>query len=233
MKDYLKGLPWFLAAVIVLVSIGYLIERWRRRDLEKWAVEQGGRFEGGGILDEIPVPEAAPFDANPGKDRITYNNVIRIERPEATYVLAQYYHQFLDTKNTAQSFSCVVCFVTLPAGEWPEVRVYRPMADVFGIMDKILPNPPVPVPGASPAFAAAFEARAVKGASSPDPAALSRLLPAAVQTELLSSEDLIAGLVVRGRTVRVQAVGQVTGYPHQKVFEAVRRMAGAWTPSRP
>jgi hypothetical protein len=232
MKEYLKGLPWFLAAVVVLVTIGYLIERWRRRDLEKWAVEQGGKFEGGGILDEIQIPEAAPFDANPGRDRITYNNVTRLERPEATYVLAQYYLQYLDTKNTAKSSSCVVCFVTLPAGNWPEVRVYRPMPDPFGLVDKVLPETPVPVPGASPAFAAAFEARPVKGAAVPDPKALSRLLPDGVQTELLSNESLIAGLRVHGRVVRVQAVGQVTGYPHQKVFEVVRRMTAAWAPSR-
>src|SRR5688572_370585 len=126
MKDYLKGLPWFLAAVAVLVAIGFLVEKRRRREIERWAVAQGGTFEGGGILDEVVVPEAAPFDANPGDDRITYNHVTRIVRPEATYTLAQYYNQWKDVKNTPKSSTCVMCFVTLPAGEWPTVRVFRP-----------------------------------------------------------------------------------------------------------
>ena len=229
MKDYLKGLPWFLAAVVVLVTIGYMVERWRRRELRNWAVAQGGKFEGGGILDEVAIPEAAPFDANAGKDRITYNNVTRIERSEATYTLAQYYHQYLDTRNNQKSYTYGVCFVTLPQGDWPSVRIFRPMTDVFGLVDR---EKPVAVPGASPAFAAAFETTPLKDAPTPSPEALARLLPEAVQKELLSNETLIAGLHVHGRVARIQAVGQVTGYPHQQVFGVAQRMAAAWSQAR-
>lgn len=228
MKEYLKDLPWFLAAVVVLVAIGFLIERWRRRDLERWAAAQGGTFEGGGILDEIAVPEAVPFDTHWGKDKVTYNSVTRIQRPEATYTLTQFYHHYLDTKNTPKSSSCVVCFVTLPDGEWPSVGVYRPVLDLFG-----RPKPaPLAVPDALPAFTAAFEANLVGDVPAPSPEAMARFLPPAVQNELLANETLIAGIRGQGRAIRIQAVGQVTGYPHAKVFEVAQRMVAAWTAKR-
>lgn len=223
MKEYLRGLPWFLLAVAVAVGIGYLIERWRRRELQRWASEQGGTFEGGGILDEVKIPEAEPFDANPGSDKISYNNVTRIVRPEATYTLAQTYRHYLDTKNTPKSFSCVVCFITLPV-EVPPVTVYRPVADILGIMPERVK---LPVPDALPEFAA-FEVTLLSGQTAPAPDALRRFLPAAVQRELLDHPGLIGGLHARGRVVRVQAVGQATGYPHREVFDVARRLVAAW-----
>ena len=228
MKEYLKGLPWFLAAVAVLIAIGYLIERWRRRELQSWAAAQGGTFEGGGILDEVAIPEAASFGTSAGSDRITYNNVTRIVRPEATYVLAQYYHQYLDTRNNRKSNSCVVCFVTLPSGDWPSVSVHRPVFDLLG-----RPKPsPLAVPGAVPGFSA-FEIQPREEGTTPGPDALARLLPPAVQNELVANPDLISGLSSDGRIVRVAAVGQRTGYPHAKVFEVARRMAAAWSGGKP
>lgn len=232
MKEWLKGLPWFLAAVVVLSTIGYLVERWRRREVERWAATQGGTFEGGGILDEVVIPEAAPFDANAGDDRITYNHVTRIVRPEATYTLAQYYHQWKDVKNTQRSSTCVVCFVTLPAGDWPQVRVFRPLSDPLGIRDMLQQTSPVKVPGAQSAFAAAFEVHPLLGTPAPNPEALAKLLPSAVQTELLATESLIGSLLVRGRVIRIQAVDQLTGYPHPQVFEVARRLTTAWSADR-
>jgi hypothetical protein len=223
-KDYLRGLPWFLLAVTVAVSIGYLIERWRRQKLQGWAAEQGGTFEGGGILDEVVVPEAAAFDAYvTGSDKVTYNNVTRIVRPEATYTLARFYRHYLDTKNSPKSFSCVVCFVTLPV-EMPPVTVYRPVTDILGIMPERVK---LALPDALPEFSV-FDITLLSGHPAPTPDALRRLLPAPVQRELLDHPTLISGLHARGQIVRVQAAGQVTGYPHREVFEVARRLAAAW-----
>ena len=53
-------------------------------------------------------------------------------------------------------------------------------------------------------------------------------LPPAVRQALSSSDGLIAGLQARGRTVRVQAVGRRTGYPHAEVLAFAKRLAADW-----
>lgn len=222
MKDYLKGLPWFLAAVIVAVAVGYLIERWRRRELRKWAEEQGSSLVSNGILGSVEIPESKPFDV--GYETPQYDNVTRIVRPEATYILCEFYNSYLDTKNSQKSSSYVICYVVLPV-EMPSVGVYPPV-DFFGW--KITLKKDHPTPHALPEFNAAFKASTLEGDPDPAPEALARLLPPEVQRELLANETLICGIRARGKVVRVQAVSQMAGYPHAKVFEVARRMAAAW-----
>ena len=232
MKGFLQTAGSILALVIVVSAIGYAIELFRRRSLQKWAQVQGGSFEAGGILEGVQVPEAAAFDTRMKK--VTYSNVSRIARPEASYVVSQYHTTWRGTKDELKSFSCVVCFITLPKADLPPVHVSFPkhaniLGSLLGMPD---PPPPLKVPDSSTAFAEKFEVTALEDAGDVKPEALARLLPKAVQDDLVANEHLISGLLVRGNVVRVMAVGKEYGYPHKEVFDVAARLAAAWTASR-
>lgn len=229
MMAYLKNALWILLLVAALSAIGLSIEWFRRRGLQKWALAQGGTFEAGGILKGVDVPEAAPFEGT-SEEKPTYHNVTRIEEKGTSIVLAQYHQTYKDIQNNVKSVSHVVCFISLPGADWPAVEVYPPFRSA--LLPGLAPERPAPlaIKEASPAFAAAFEVRALSGTA---PEAPARLLPAAVQEELLANEGLIHGLQARGRTVRVQAVGRPTGYPHQEVHAVAKRLAAAWADQSP
>ena len=212
MIDFLLNAGSVLAFVALALGIGYGLERRRRRALRIWAEEQGGTFEPG----EVELPEAAAFDGPGGEEKPLYTHVARV----STFVLARYYTSWKDARNNRKSSSHVVCFISRPGAAWPSVAVSRAMPNLFG-----RPEPAkLAVPDATPAFAAAFE---VRGDATPE--ALARLLPRAVQEELLGNETLVSGLGTRGDVARLQAVGQLAGgYPHAKLYEVARRLAAAW-----
>ena len=221
MIDFLQNAASVLVFAALALGIAYGLERFRRRALRTWANEQGGTFEPGAV----EVPEAAGFDGSGGGDIPPYSHVVRVSTPEATYVLARHYHSWRDVRNDRKSSSQVFCFIRRPGAAWPAVDVQR---SVKGFAAGLLGRPePVSlaVPGAAPDFAAAFQ---VVGEGSPE--ALARLLPPAVQRELLASETLIAGLRTHGDVTRLQAVGQLAGgYPHRKIYAIARRLVAAWT----
>lgn len=227
MKSFLKTTLSVIALIIVLSAIGLSIEWFRRRSIQKWAQSQGGTFEPGSLLGGLPLPESAPFHSEGGK--FTYSNVSRFVRPEASYVVAQYENRWQDFRNEWKTVSYVVCFVTLPSGAWPGVKVHAPMG---GFLSELIPrseaSAPLKVPEATPAFAAKFQVLPGPGAGEISPEALARLLPTAVQQELLAQESLIAGFQVRGNVARVAAVSRETGYPHREVFDAARRLGAIW-----
>jgi hypothetical protein len=232
-KGFLQSAASILAVVVVVTAIGLTIEWYRRRSIQKWVQEKGGTFEAGKLLSGVAVPEAAPFDG--GRDNITYDNVSRIARPEASYTVAQYHTTWRGTKNEVKSFSCVICLVTMPGVELPTVQVSFPsrgnmLASMLGREDTSAP--PIPVPGSSPAFNEKFEVTTPTRSTEIKPGSLERLLPKAVQDELVANESLISGFQVRGNAVRLQAVGRQVGYPHQEVFDVAVRLAAAWTEKR-
>jgi hypothetical protein len=231
-KGFLQTAASLIALAVVVSAVGMTIEWFRRRSVQKWAMEQGGSFEAGGILDGVQVPEAAPFDARMRK--VTYSNVSRIPRPEASYVVAQYHTTWKDSKDRMQSFSCVVCFVVLPKADLPPVHVSfakraSPQASLLGLPE---PPPPLKVPESTPAFDEKFQVTPSSEGGAIRPEALAQFLPRAVQDELAAKEDLISGLLVRGNVVRVLAVGREYTYPHKDVFDVAVRLAGAWTAPR-
>lgn len=235
MKEYLKNALPYLAAILILSAIGLGIEWYRRRGLQRWAQEQGGTFEPGSLLEGTKIPEAAPFDANLGDGSVTYANVSRIPKPEAGYILGQYEHRYQNTKSERKTFSCVVCFISLPGPRFPQANVAPVVRGTA--LAPLLGAPaapaPVPVPGAVPGFADQIQATPMPGAPELKPEALSSLLTKEVQELLLEKRDLISGFQVRGSVVRLQAVSRQTGYPHQEVFEVARRLAAIWTSKRP
>ncbi len=220
MIEFLQNAGSVLAFVALALGIGFGLELVRRRALRTWAEQQGGTFEPGAV----EVPEAAGFDGAGGGDIPPYSHVVRVSTPEATYVLARHYHSWKDVRNTRKSSSQVFCFISRPGAAWPAVTVQR---SVKGFAANLLGRPePVSLafPDATPAFAAAFE---VTGEATPD--ALARLLPRAVQEELLAGETLVADLQARGGVARLRAVGQLAGgYPHRKIYEVARRLVIAW-----
>jgi hypothetical protein len=219
MKAFLQNALWWVLAVAVAAAVGLGIEWWRRRDLRKFAQEVGGTFEAGGILASVDIPEAAAF---PGG---SHNNATRVSTPEAGFVVATHYRTWSDLHGRQKSSSYVVCYITTPGREWPAVRV---ASAVPALIERPGPSP-LPVPGATPEFARDFEVRPLEGATPPVPEALARLLPPEVQRELLSNPTLIGGLEARGATVRLQAVGQLAGYPHRDVYAVARRIAALLT----
>lgn len=228
MKAYLLNAACVAAAVVVLLGIGFSIEWFRRRSVQKWAESQGGSFTAGTILEGTPVPEAAAFDTNM---KATYSNVSRIQRPEASYVVAQYHAIWKDFRDRQQSFSCVVCFIDLPKGGFPPVRVgYRSTRPEF--VKAILPETPgpaaIPLADATPAFHERFEVLPLSDAGPVKPESLAPLLPRAVQDELVAKGDLISGFSVRGNVIKLEAVQQQFGYSHREVFEVAVRLAAAW-----
>lgn len=233
MKSFLQSTLSIVALVVVVSAVGLTIEWVRRRGLRNWAKEQGGAFEPGAFFAGVRPPEAAAFDGG-GGDSITYHNVVRLERPGAAYVVAQCRTSYKDTKDNVKSSTCVVCFVSIPGGTFPSVSVYRPVHD-FGFGRLLgMPEPPAPLRVGDPVagFKERFQVLPLAGASETAPEALARFLPPAVQQELLSQESLIAGLQARGNVVRVQAVGQQTGYPHREVFEFSERLVALWSAPR-
>lgn len=232
MKGFLKTAVPIIAVVVVLLGVGISIEWFRRRSIAKWAQEQGGAFEAGGILDGVAVPEAAPFDA--AGANITYGNVTRIPRPEASYVVTQYHRTRMNTKNESKSFSCVVCFVTLPSADLPPVHVSfkSSMGKPGSFLGRPEPAAPLAVPESTPSFGERFEVTALSGAGEIKPEAIARLLPKEVQDELVASGDLISGVQVRGNVVRLQAISKQFGYPHEEVFKVAQRLAAEWTSKR-
>jgi len=232
MKGFLRSGAALLGILGVVTAIGLTIEWNRRRSIQGWVQEQGGTFESGGILTGIPVPEAAPFDS-PTAD-VGYSNVSRITRPEASYVVAQYRISWKDLQNKVESFSCVVCFVTMPGTRFPPVQVAVPTRGSLLALKPGRPAPPVPipVPDSSAAFAAKFEVTPQKDAGEVRSETLVGLLPKAVQDELVASDTLLSGLETRGGVVRVQAIRRQSGYPHKEVFDVAVRLAAAWSAKR-
>ena len=232
MKGFLLSAAALLGIIGVVTAIGLTIEWNRRRSIRNWVQEQGGTFEAGGILSGIPVPEAAPFDVPTAN--VSYSNVSRITRPEASYVVAQYRISWKDMQNKVESFSCVVCFVTMPGGEFPPVYVSFPMRGSLFASKLGRPAPPAPlkVPDSSTAFAEKFEVTPQKDAGDVKSETLVRLLPTAVQDELVASDTLLSGLEARGGVVRLQAISRQSGYPHKEVFDVAIRLAAAWTAKR-
>jgi hypothetical protein len=231
-KGFLQTAASVVALVVVLSAIGLGIEWFRRRSVSKWAQEQGGSFEAGGILHGVAVPEAVPFDS--GMKEVTYSNVSRIARPEASYVVAQYHATWKDFRNEMKSFSCVVCFVTLPKTDLPAAHVSYPKRPIplGSLLGVPTPPPALPVPDAAPAFAERFEVRPLPDAGQIPPEAVARLVPRAVQDVLVAHESLLSGLLVRGNVVRVSGVGEEYRYSHKEVFDAATRLAAAWTATR-
>jgi len=232
-REYLKNALPYVAAIVVLSLLGLGIEWYRRRCLQRWAVAQGGTFEAGTLLEGTKVPESAAFDGGKGDESVTYSNVSRFPGPDVSYVLAQYEHRYKDFRNNAKTFSCVVCFITLPDPKFPEAHL---SPNVFGTglgyAPGAPPSPKVTVPDAVPGFADRIEVRPVWGGKEIKPESLSGLLCREAQQVLLEQRDLISGLQVRGNVVRLEAVSHQFGYPHREVFDVARRLAAIWT-SRP
>lgn len=229
MKSYLINSACVLVAVLVLIGIGYSIEWFRRRSVQKWAESQGGAFAAGTLLEGTPVPEGAAFDQ---KSKVTYSNVSRFKRPEASYVVAQAHVIWNDFHNRQKSSSSVVCFIELPGSAFPPVRLHRRFTalDVARSVAPGLEIPkPIAVPGASPAFAEKFEVLALSDAGPVAPESLPPLFPKAVQDELVAQGEVVSGLQVRGSTVKLQAISQHFTYPHEEMFEIAKRLAAAWT----
>lgn len=228
MKGVLQTGLWILAAAVVITAIGMTVEWFRKRGIRDWAKQQGGSFESGTLLEGLPVPEAAPFDF-PGV-KVVYSNVSRFSRPEAAYVVSQYQTMWKTTKDEWQSFSCVVCFITLPGPPWPPVKIQEPDPNLLaGILGRPAEQAaPIPVPDVTAAFSEALEVRPMSGGDTVAPESLARLLPKAVQEELVAQRGLITQVQVRGNTVRLQAVSQFAGFPHREVFEVAKRLGAAW-----
>lgn len=258
MSDDLKltlAMGALLATVFAVGStVGLIVERFRRRNLLAWAREERGTFEAGTFLGGAKVPEGAAFDR---KDRVTYRNVTRISRSEASYVVAIYTRFDKDASDQVDSFSCVVCFVSLPGAKLPEVDVdhVRPHGH-WPKQLKGLVEPPAPlqiadpVPGFDEVFRAlrmsdvrqVYDVTEVDGVKKVTklveetvvpPDALARLLPRTVQTLLLAKSDLIAGFSVQGDVVRVEAVSKSASYPYREVFEVARELGEAWRAEAP
>jgi hypothetical protein len=232
MKGFLQTALSTLALVVVLSAIGLSIEWYRRRSLQRLALEKGGTFEAGGILDGAEVPEAKAFDGPASK--ATYHNVTRIVRSEASYVLAQGEYRWKGFRDEQKSVSYVVCFITLPGPELPSVSVSFParaflLGPMLGVPD---PPPPLKVAEATPAFAEHFEVRPLKSSGATSADAIARLLPKGIQDEMVASRALVSGFQVRGSVVRLEAVSQETGYPHRDVFSCAGRLVAAWSANR-
>lgn len=232
MKSYFINGAYVAVAVLVLIGIGYSIEWFRRRAVQKWAEGQGGTFTAGTILGGTPVPEGAAFDQ---KSTVTYSNVSRFRRPEAAYVVAQAHVIWKDIHDRQKSSSAVVCFIDLPGSAFPPVRVHRRFT-ALEIARSVAPGLEIPKPltlaEAVPAFAERFEVLPLSDAGAVKPETLPPFLPKAVQDELVSSGELVSGLQVRGSVVRLQAVSQQFTYPHEEVFAIATRLAAAWTAKR-
>lgn len=210
MKDFLRSLVWWLPAIALALAVGWTIEWYRRRDARALAEELGGSFLPGGLVASAQIPEAAAFDG----PSASYNNVIRVERPEGTIVVGTYYNSWKGIKGEHKSTSYGVAFVTLP---WD-----APALDVAS--RSLRATPELEVPDATDAFKAAFMA---EGKGSPED--LRRLLPRAAQEELLAHPTIVCGLQARGRVARIQGVGQLTGgTPRRELYEIARRLAAAW-----
>ena len=230
MKGFLQTALSIVALVLVVSALGLSIEWYRRRSLQKWAQDRGGTFEPGAFLDGVALPEAKPFDTH--AEKVTYHNVTRIVRPEASYILAQYGNRWKNTKDQWESFSCVVCFITLPGPELPSVDVSFPTPALGSLLGRPERPAPIRAADAAPEFAEHFEARPLTGAADPSADAVARLLTKAVQEELVARRDLISGFQSRGNVVRLQAVSKQTGYPHLDVFACAERLVAAWAAKR-
>lgn len=212
MKDFLRSLLWWLPLIAVAAAVGWTLEWRRRREARGLAEEHGGAFLPGGLIKSVDIPEAVAFDGADGT--ASYNNVVRFDRPEGAIVVGTYYNSWKDIRGQHKSSSYGVVFVTLP---WE-----APALDVTS--RSLRATPELEVPDATDAFKTEFMAEGKAG-----PEELRRLLPRAVQEELLAHPSLVHGFRTRGRIARVQAVGQLTGgTPHRKLYEIARRLAAAW-----
>lgn len=232
MKSYLINAAYVVVAILVLCGIGYSIEWFRRRSVQKWAEREGGTFTAGTMLGGTPVPEGAAFDT---KLEVTYTNVSRFKRPEASYVVAQYHAIWNDLHQRQQSTSCVVCFIEIPDNGFPAVRVHHRSLGLE-VARSVVPGAdfpkPVPLADATPAFKERFEVLQLSDGGPVKPETLARFLPQAVQDEFMAGSELISQVTVRGNMIKIQAVGQVATYPHEKVFDLAKRLASLWTANR-
>jgi hypothetical protein len=228
MIGFLKLALGIVVVAAVLLGIGIVVQKFRQRNLGKWAAERGGTFEAGGLLSGVAVPEAAPFDlaGTQGPGEISYRNVSRIPAGGLTWVVGDFKRTYTWDEKT-RSTGGVIVVVSIPGAEFPEVGVEERMGDPGGIASAVgLPGrpPSIPVPGTIPGFAEKFEVRPLRGAGPPDPAALARLLTAPVQELLLGSTSLLANLQTRGPALRLQAVESATSPPHKETLALAERL---------
>lgn len=243
MGDMLKWVIAIAALLAILAAVGLSIGRSRGRELRAFALEHGGTFDPGSLMEGAPLPEAAPFDApivvssegDAGDDPpepkadITYRNVIRIPGDGASYVVALRRYGREDTNGQWKTTSYLVCFVTLAPSDLAQVDVFSaPVSDWalkgMGASKPVKLELSAPAPG----FAEEFEVRTVAGAAKPTPAALDRLLDRTVQAELAAQRNVLAGLQVRGNVVRLQAVGTPGNEAHRELYELARKLAKTW-----
>ena len=116
MRDLLRNTLPFVLLLAVVVALGLGVEWRRRAGLRRLAAALGGTFEAGTLVQGVVVPEAAPFDGPPGQREVHYSDVIRLLRPEATFVLARRQEAARGTSRSMLSSRSVVCLVVLPAG---------------------------------------------------------------------------------------------------------------------
>lgn len=214
MKRFLLRAAQIAAVVAVAAAIGLGIESCRSRRLAVWVAREGGSFSAA----EIPVPEAADFDGG-APDGAVYWNVARFERQGVVYVLAHSYRSWEDLHHRQQSTSTDVCFVVVPGPELPPVRVSG-----VHLRSEAGLAPPDAVHG----FSDRWRVQVHPGAAAPAPEALGRLIPPAVQQELLAAGDLLSGLVVRGRTVRLDTEKTYTTPPYDRLLPLAERLAAHW-----
>ena len=212
-RRFLFAAVRWTALAAVLIGIGWGLELCRSSRLAVWVAREGGTF----TADEIKVPEAAGFDTS---DSIPiYWNVARFERRGVTYVLAHYYRSWEDLHNRPKSMSTDVCFVVLPGPDLAPVRLSsaRMPSDV-----------PLAAPDPVQGFPERWHASLLSGFPSPPPEALGRLLPPAVQQELLAAGDLLTGFVAVGRIVRLDTIKSYTVPPYDRLLAIAERCAAAW-----
>jgi hypothetical protein len=235
-KSWLINVAYVAAAIVVLCGVGYSIEWFRRRAVQKWAESEGGTFAAGTILGGTPVAEGAAFDT---KLNVTYNNVSRFKRPEASYVVGQYHAIWDDIHHRQQSTTCVVAFIEIPNNGFPPVRIdfHSGMRDIVtSVVPAVVPGAwvpvPIPLPDATPAFAERWDVLPLSDGGPVKPESLAPFLPKAVQDELVASGELISQITVRGNIIKIQAVGRIATHPHKEVFEIAKRLGALWTAKR-
>jgi hypothetical protein len=224
---------WIVSTLVIVVGIGFGIERFRQRGVRKWAAETGASFESGGIIAGVEMPEAGAFDTAPGPGSVSYHDVVRVARDGPSYALAWVHRSGSDIRGQQRSSESLEVFVTCPGAAFPHVRTQTP-ADAVArrIADAVLPARDRPaalaVPEASDAFRAAYEVHSVGEAEAPEPASLSRLFPPPVQAALVGAADLVASVEARGDVVRVQAAQTEIRRPYRELLALAESLAAHW-----
>jgi hypothetical protein len=218
-----------LGALIVGGGMG--VEWLRRRATRNWAESIGGTFEAGGLIEGVPVPEGAAFDAGLRDDAYSYRNVVRVQRGGASYVVATY---TLTTTFAGKSKtrSHAVALATCPGRTFPPIGVSPPLAPFSPEFAKLAgfdPNPPPPeFPDLDERFAARFLVHTLPGAARPSSDAVADVFSDAVRERLLATEDLVGYVTLRGDVVRIEAIDRTVTYPYEELFALAESLVGAW-----